>query len=92
MRIALINGEGLVVNAILVEGEYLPPDGLTCVELDDESPVGPLWRWIDEAWVEPDPVDPGLPPPSTDDLIVQLQSSIEYLQEQIDILLLESLG
>ncbi len=96
MRIAWINSDMQIINVVVsesLEESVTPPEGLEAIEIPAEVGIG--CRLVEGEWVYADPVeeDPEEPPPpTTDDLLVLLQSSIEYLQEQVDILLLESLG
>ena len=59
MRYALINADGLVVNAIVWDGEteYTPPDGLTAVAIPDGVGAGPGWTYDGSDWVAPPPVE-----------------------------------
>jgi hypothetical protein len=58
MRYAhVINNE--VVNVSLWDGvtAYTPPKGETLHQLEDDSPVGPGWQFVDGEWVAPEPDD-----------------------------------
>jgi len=63
MRYALINADGLVVNAIVWDGEteYTAPDGLTVVAIPDGVGGGPGWTYTGGDWVAPPrPPEPDL--------------------------------
>lgn len=83
MRAALHDPDGLVVNVIVLDedSDYEPTDGLTLLELDDDSPVGPGWLLVDDDWVEPDPPGPATPS------LAELQAQLEQIQAQIQQLL-----
>ena len=55
MRYALINADGLVVNAIVWDGQtdYTPADGLTVVAVPDDVGAGPGWTYDGTNWVAP---------------------------------------
>ena len=57
MRYALINADGLVVNAIVWDGqtEYNAADGLTVVAVPDGVGAGPGWTYDGTNWVAPPP-------------------------------------
>ena len=57
MRYALINADGLVVNAIVWDGqtEYTPADGLTAVAIPDDVGAGPGWTYNGADWIAPPP-------------------------------------
>jgi len=48
-RYAIVDGDGLVVNVILWDGDqnnWQPPEGTVANLLADDSPVSPGWTWI----------------------------------------------
>ena len=57
MRYALVNTDGLVVNAIVWDGqtEYTPADGLTVVAIPDGVGAGPGWTFDGTNWIAPPP-------------------------------------
>jgi len=57
MRYALINADGLVVNAIVWDGqtEYSAADGLTVVAVPDGVGAGPGWTYDGSDWIAPLP-------------------------------------
>jgi len=57
MRYALINADGLVVNAIVWDGqtEYSAADGLTVVAVPDGVGAGPGWTYDGSDWIAPPP-------------------------------------
>jgi len=57
MRYALINADGLVVNAIVWDGqtEYNAADGLTVVAVPDGVGAGPGWTYDGSDWIAPPP-------------------------------------
>ena len=57
MRYALINADGLVVNAIVWDGqtEYTAPDGLTLIKVPDGVGAGPGWTYNGTDWIAPPP-------------------------------------
>lgn len=59
MRYALINADGLVVNAIVWDGqtEYNAPDGLTVVAVPDGVGGGPGWTYDGTNWIAPPPAE-----------------------------------
>jgi hypothetical protein len=59
MKYALINADGLVVNAIVWDGEvdYTPADGLTVVAIPDGVGAGPGWTYDGTDWIAPPPVE-----------------------------------
>ena len=63
MRWALVDADGLVVNAIVWDGEtdYTPADGLTVVAIPDGVGGGPGWTYDGSEWIAP--------PPEPDDVV-----------------------
>lgn len=59
MRYALVNADGLVVNAIVWDGQadYTPADGLTLVEVPDGKSCGPGWTFDGIDWIAPPFID-----------------------------------
>lgn len=59
MRYALVNADGLVVNAIVWDGQadYTPADGLTAVLIPDGVGAGPGWTFDGTNWIAPPPVE-----------------------------------
>jgi len=59
MKYALVDADGLVVNAIVWDGqtEYTPADGLTLVKVPDGVGAGPGWTYDGINWIAPPPVD-----------------------------------
>jgi len=57
MRWALVDADGLVVNAIVWDGQtdYTPADGLTVVAIPDGVGVGPGWTYTGSEWIAPPP-------------------------------------
>ena len=57
MKYAQINADGLVVNAIVWDGqtEYTPADGLTVVAVPDGVGAGPGWTYDGTNWIAPPP-------------------------------------
>jgi hypothetical protein len=57
MKYALVDADGLVVNAIVWDGEteYNAPDGLTVVAVPDGQPCGPGWTYDGSDWIAPPP-------------------------------------
>ena len=55
MRYALVDSDGLVVNAIVWDGQtdYTPADGLTVVAIPDGVRAGPGWTHDGTNWVAP---------------------------------------
>ena len=55
MRYALVNADGLVVNAIVWDGQtdYNAPDGLTVVAISDDVRAGPSWTYDGTDWIAP---------------------------------------
>jgi hypothetical protein len=55
MRYALVDADGLVVNAIVWDGEtdYTPADGLTVVAIPDEISAGLGWTYDGTNWIAP---------------------------------------
>lgn len=77
MRAALIDSTGLVDNVIIVDPDadpataFVPPDGFTLVELNDDSPVGPGWTRKGKKWLAPTP-EPTAPPSNIEALAALL--------------------
>ena len=59
MRYALVDSDGLVVNAIVWDGEteYNAPDGLAVVAVPDGVGGGPGWTYDGTDWIAPPPVE-----------------------------------
>lgn len=59
MRYALVNADGLVVNAIVWDGatDYTPADGLTVVAIPDGVGGGPGWMFDGTDWTAPPVVE-----------------------------------
>lgn len=57
MKYALVNADGLVVNAIVWDGQtdYTPADGLTAVSIPDGVKAGPGWTYNGTDWIAPPP-------------------------------------
>jgi hypothetical protein len=57
MRYALVDSDGLVVNAIVWDGEvdYTPADGLAVVAVPDGVGAGPGWTYDGSDWIAPPP-------------------------------------
>jgi len=57
MKYALINADGLVVNAIVWDGQtdYTAPDGLAVVAIPDGVGAGPGWTYDGANWIAPPP-------------------------------------
>lgn len=93
MHFAVLNSDGVVWNTIVLdeESDYDPGEGFSLENIADTPQVTMGWRLSDSEWIPGEP-ESITPPLSNDDIIVTLQASVEYLQQQIDILLLESLG
>lgn len=55
MRYALVNADGLVVNAIVWDGDtgYTPADGLTAVAIPNNVGGGPGWTYDGTHWTAP---------------------------------------
>ena len=55
MRYALVDSDGLVVNAIVWDGEteYNAPGGLTVVAVPDGVGAGPGWTYDGTNWIAP---------------------------------------
>ena len=55
MKYALINADGLVVNAIVWDGEteFDPGDGITVVKIPDGIGAGPGWTYDGTNWTAP---------------------------------------
>lgn len=77
MRAALIDDEGRVHNVILVGEDFVPDEAMVLIEVEDDSPVGPGWFYMEEEFVSPD-----VPPPS-----VPLEQQVAEQQAQIDVLI-----
>jgi len=62
MRYALVDADGLVVNAMVWDGqtEYTPADGLTVVAIPEGVGAGPGWTYDGNIFTAP-------PEPSDDD-------------------------
>jgi hypothetical protein len=56
-RYAHVLKDGTVWGVSLWDGvtDYTPPDGHTLHPLEDDSPVGPGWQFVDGEWVAPEP-------------------------------------
>jgi len=63
MRYALVNADGLVVNAIVWDGQtdYTPAEGLTVVAIHDGVRAGPGWTYDGTNWIAPPP-EPDIEP------------------------------
>jgi hypothetical protein len=84
MRAALVHtvdGETVVDNVIVIDGDYQPPEGFTLHELDDTAPVGPGFTLLDGTWHPP--AAPAQPPVPT---IAELLEQIAAMQQQIQLL------
>lgn len=85
---AVIVKDAVVVNVILTEGEFTPPEGHYLYPLPDDSPITIGWVRVGSDFtpptdgVTPPPVDPPDP----------LQARIDDLQSQLDELTLMFLG
>jgi hypothetical protein len=99
MRLALLDDTSVVVNVIVADEDYEPSDGLTVVALGDE-PLAPGWSRDESGdWVPP--VETPTPPPAPtvadlsaliDSLILDNLTTQAAQQEQIDLLILATLG
>jgi len=63
MRYALVNADGLVVNAIVWDGQtdYTPAYGLTVVAIHDGVRAGPGWTYDGTNWIA-QPPEPDIEP------------------------------
>lgn len=90
MRAVLHDPEGLVTNVIVLPDDpedigYEPPEGLTLLEVDDDTCVGPGWTLTEDGtFTEP------APPADTGPTVAQLQAQaaalagqLQQLQDQI---------
>ena len=55
MRYALVDADGLVVNAIVWDGEtkFDPGEGLTVAKIPDGIGAGPGWTYDGTNWIAP---------------------------------------
>ena len=65
-RKALIDKDGLVVNVILADDDFRPPEGLT---MRDADRAGPGWMWDGKEFHPPEPAPE--PEPTARELAIQ---------------------
>jgi len=84
IRTALVDADGIVTNVTLVDpaSSWQPPEGLTPIQLADDSAVGPGWTRDDGQFFPP--AAPA-PEPATKPLptVIDLQAQVDALTDML---------